>query len=142
MRVKDVMTKRVEVIRPDATLQEAAREMKLLDVGPLPVCDGDRIVGLLTDRDITIRATAEGLDPKQTRVREVMSKDDVITVQEDQDVKEAAELMQARQIRRVLVLNRDKRLAGIVSLADLARHVKDPKLTGQTVEEISTPSKR
>jgi CBS domain-containing protein len=135
------MTKGVEVVRPAETLQEAARKMKLLDIGPLPVCDGDKVVGMLTDRDITIRATAEGLDPKHTKVRDIMSKD-VITVQDDQDVKEAAELMQARQVRRVLVLNRDKRLAGIVSLADLARHVKDPKVTAVTVEEISSPSKR
>jgi CBS domain-containing protein len=113
------MTKGVEVVRPAETLQEAARKMKLLDIGPLPVCDGDKVVGMLTDRDITIRVTAEGLDPKHTKVRDIMSKD-VITVQDDQDVQQAAELMQARKVRRVLVLNRDKRLAGIVSLADLA----------------------
>lgn len=141
MQVKDVMTGSVEVIKPDATLQEAARKMKTVDIGPVPVCDGDKVVGMLTDRDITIRATAEGLDPKQTRVREVMTKD-VITVREDQDVKEAAELMQSKQVRRVLVLNREKRLVGVVSLGDLARHMQDPKLTGKTLEEVSMPAKR
>src|SRR5438309_138001 len=124
MQVKDVMTKGAEVVRPDATLQEAANKMKSLDIGPLPVCDGDKIIGMLTDRDITVRATAEGLDPKQTRVREVMSKE-LITCLEDQDVKEAAELMQSKQIRRVPVLSRDKRLVGMLSLGDLAQRTQD-----------------
>jgi CBS domain-containing protein len=75
MRLKDMMTCDVEVIHPDATLQEAAQKMKGLDVGPLPVCDGERLVGMLTDRDITVRATAEGRNPKTTRVREVMTCD-------------------------------------------------------------------
>jgi CBS domain-containing protein len=141
MQVKDVMTKGVEVIRPNDMLQQAARMMKILDIGSLPVCDGDKVVGMLTDRDITIRATAEGLDPTQTRVRDVMSTD-VVTVLEDQDIKEAAELMQSKQIRRVLVLNLDKRLVGMLSLGDLARHVPDPKVTGVTLEEVSTPSQR
>jgi CBS domain-containing protein len=140
MQVKDVMTKGAEVVRPDATLQEAASKMKSLDIGPLPVCDGDKVVGMLTDRDITVRATAEGLDPKQTRVREVMSKE-LITCLEDQDVKEAAELMQSKQIRRVPVLSRDKRLVGMLSLGDLAQRTQDPKLAAKTLEEVSTPAK-
>jgi CBS domain-containing protein len=141
MQVKEIMSKDLEVIRPEDTLQEAARKMKVLDVGPLPVSEGDKVVGMLTDRDITVRATAEGLDPKQTRVKDVMSKD-LITIMEDQDVKEAAALMQSKQIRRVLVVNREKRPVGMLSLADLARHVQDPKLTGVTVEEVSAPTKR
>ena len=140
MQVKDVMTKGAEVVRPDATLQEAANKMKSLDIGPLPVCDGDKIIGMLTDRDITVRATAEGLDPKQTRVREVMSKE-LITCLEDQDVKEAAELMQSKQIRRVPILNKDKRLVGMLSLGDLAHRTQDSKLAGKTLEEVSTPGK-
>ena len=140
MQVKDVMTKGAEVVRPDATLQEAANKMKSLDIGPLPVCDGDKIIGMLTDRDITVRATAEGLDPKQTRVREVMSKE-LITCLEDQDVKEAAELMQSKQIRRVPILNKDKRLVGMLSLGDLAHRTQDSKLAGKTLEEVSTTGK-
>ena len=140
MQVKEIMTKDLEVVRPNDTLQEAARKMKVLDIGPLPVAEGDNLVGMLTDRDITVRATAEGLDPKQTRVKDVMSKN-LITILEDQDVKEAAALMQSKQIRRVLVVNREKRPVGMLSLADLARHVKDSKLTGVTVEEVSAPSK-
>jgi CBS domain-containing protein len=140
MQVKDIMTKGVEVVRPDATLQEAATKMRSLDIGPLPVCDGDKMIGMLTDRDITVRATAEGLDPKQTKVREVMSKE-VIALREDQDTKEAAELMQTRQIRRVPIVNQEKRLVGILSLGDLARHTQDPKLAGKTLEQVSEPSK-
>ena len=140
MQVKDVMTRGAEVVLPDATLQEAASKMKSLDIGPLPVCDGDKIIGMLTDRDITVRATAEGLDPKQTRVREVMSKE-LITCLEDQDVKEAAELMQSKQIRRVPILNKDKRLVGMLSLGDLANRIQDSKLAGKTLEEVSTPGK-
>jgi len=140
MQVKDIMTKGVEVVRPDATLQEAATKMRSLDIGPLPVCDGDQMIGMLTDRDITVRATAEGLDPKQAKVRDVMSKE-LITLQEDQDTKEAAELMQSRQIRRVPIVSRDKRLVGMLSLGDLARHSKDPQLAGKTLEQVSEPSK-
>jgi CBS domain-containing protein len=141
MQVKDIMTKGVEVVRPDATLQETAQKMRSLDIGALPVCDGDKLVGMITDRDITVRATAEGLDPKQTRVREVMS-NDLITLQMDQDAKEVAELMQSKQIRRVPVLNRAKQLVGILSLGDLARHIQDSKLAGQTLEQVSEPSRR
>jgi CBS domain-containing protein len=140
MQVKDVMTRGAEVVHPDATLQEAANKMKSLDIGPLPVCDGDKVIGMLTDRDITVRATAEGLDPKQTRVREVMSKE-LITCLEDQDVKEAAELMQSKQIRRVPILNKDKRLVGMLSLGDLAHRTQDSKLAEKTLEEVSTPGK-
>ena len=137
MQLKDVMTKGfVEIIGPDAPVEEAARKMKSLNIGALPVCDGDKLIGMLTDRDITIRGTAEGLDPKQTKVREVMTKE-VITCMEDHDVKDAAELMQSKQIRRVLVLNRHKRLVGMLSLGDLARHTQDPKRTGETLEKVS-----
>src|SRR4051795_1115259 len=109
MKLKDIMTPSVECVRPGDTLQEAARKMRDLDVGPMPVCgDNDKIVGMLTDRDITIRATAEGVDPKHTRVQDVMS-EEVIWCFEDQDTDEAAKLMQERQVRRLLVMNRDKR---------------------------------
>ena len=101
MLLRDVMTRHVEVIHPDATLREAAQKMKTLDVGPVPVCDGERLQGMLTDRDITIRATAEGRDPNTTRVRDVMTPDMVYCF-EDQDVREAARIMEERQIRRLV----------------------------------------
>jgi CBS domain-containing protein len=139
MQLKDVMTREVEVIRPDATLHEAAEKMKTLDVGPLPVCDRDRLVGMITDRDITVRATAQGWVPGLTKVRDVMTQD-VTYCFEDQDVEEAARLMEEKQIRRLVVLNRDKRLVGIVSLGDLAVRTGDEELAGEVLEEVSEPA--
>src|SRR5947207_14082037 len=114
MQLKDVMTRRVEVIHPDDTLATAAEKMKSLDVGPLPVCDGERLVGMLTDRDITVRATSEGRDPRTTRVRDIMTQE-VFYCFDDQDVRDAAEIMERAQIRRLPVVNRDKRLVWIVA---------------------------
>jgi CBS-domain-containing membrane protein len=113
--------------------------MKSLDVGLLPVCDGDRLQGILTDRDITIRATADGRDPKKTKVTDVMSTDLAYCL-EEQEVEEAVSLMEARQIRRIPILNQDQRLVGIVTLADIAVHVRDRDLSGETLEEISAPA--
>jgi len=138
MQVRDVMTSHAECIRPEATLQEAARRMKELDVGSLPVCDHDRLAGLITDRDIAVRSVAEGHDPKSDAVRDTMTPG-VVYCFEDQDVTEAADLMQDNQIRRLPVLNRDKRLVGIVSLGDLALSA-DEKLSGRTLEAISEPA--
>ncbi|HEY8503403.1 MAG TPA: CBS domain-containing protein [Gemmataceae bacterium] len=139
MQVSDVMTRGVECIPPDATLQEAAALMKELDVGPLPVCDNDRLAGMLTDRDIVLRAVAEGRDPRQTRVRDAMTRD-IVYCFEDQDVREAVRLMEERQIRRLAVLDRGKRLVGIVSLGDLAVRAGDDALSGQALEQISEPA--
>src|SRR3954471_24846431 len=133
------MTRDVQCVAPDTTLQEAAEKMKALDVGPLPVCDNDRLAGVLTDRDITVRAVAEGLDPKTARVREAMTPE-VISCFEDQDVADAARLMKDKQVRRVLVLNRDRRLVGIVSLGDLAVETGDERLAGEALERVSEPA--
>ena len=133
------MTRNVEVVSAGASLRDAARKMKELDVGLIPVCDGDRLKGVLTDRDITIRATADGRDPAKTKVSEVMSTDLAYGL-EDQEVEEAVSVMEARQIRRLPVVNLDKRLVGIVSLADIAVHVGDRDLSGETLEEISSPA--
>ncbi len=140
MLVRDVMTKGAECVRPGNSLREAAHKMKTLDVGPLPVCgDNDRLVGMLTDRDIAVRAVAEACDPRTTTVKDVMTPD-VVYCFEDQDVREAARLMQEHQVRRLVVLNRDNRLAGIVSLGDLAVETGDEKLAGRTLEEVSLPT--
>jgi CBS domain-containing protein len=133
------MTPAVEVISPDATLQEAAARMKARDIGPLPVCDRDRLVGVVTDRDITVRATAEGADPTAIRVQDIMTPE-VLYCFEDQLVEEAARLMQDYQVRRLLVLDNDQRLVGIVSLGDLALQTHDEELVGQTLEEVSEPT--
>ena len=140
MQVKEVMTSGVECMRPDASLQEAARKMRDLDVGPMPVCgDNDRLVGMLTDRDIAVRAVADGKDARTTSVRDVMTPD-VIYCYEDQDVGEAARLMKENQVRRLVVLNRDKRLVGIVSLGDLATESGDRQKSGEVLQDVSEPS--
>ena len=138
MKISEIMTRQAEVIHPTATIKEAAEKMKSLDVGPLPVSDGTRLLGVVTDRDITIRATAAGHGP-DTKVQDVMTPE-VEFVYEDQDTDDAAKLMAEKQIRRLVVLTRDKRLAGIVSLADLAVDTKEDKLMGQTLESISEPA--
>ena len=140
MRVSEVMTQGVECIGPDATLQEAAAKMKSLDIGPLPVCDNDRLVGMVTDRDITVRATAEGDAPTDVRVRDVMTPE-VIYCFEDELVGDAARQMAAKQVRRLVVLNRDKRMVGIVSLGDLAVETGDEQLAGSALEGISEPNR-
>jgi CBS domain-containing protein len=139
MQIREVMTKGVEVVRPDETLQNAAQKMKSIDVGPLPVCDGDRLVGMITDRDIIVRATAEGRDPKTTPVKEAMTPG-IVYVYEDQDIEEAASLMKERQIRRLVVLDRNKKLVGILSLGDIAADNRDDKLSGDVLERVSEPS--
>jgi len=140
MQVKEVMTRGVECARPKDRIATAAQKMKDLDVGALPVCgDNDRLVGMITDRDITVRATAGGCDPDGTTVGDVLTPD-IVYVFEDQDVTEAARLMKDHQIRRLVVLNRDKRLVGIVSLGDLAVDTRDEALAGGTLEAVSEPA--
>jgi CBS domain-containing protein len=134
------MTRGVECAHTGDTLQQAAWKMKGLNVGSLPVCaEDERVVGIITDRDMTVRATAEGMDPNTAHVREAMTSD-VQYCFEDSDVEEASRLMREKQIRRVLVLNRDKRLAGIVSLGDLAVETHNRNLAGKTVEAVSQHS--
>jgi CBS domain-containing protein len=140
MKLSEIMTRDVEVIHPDATLEEAAQRMQDLNVGPLPVCDGDELVGMLTDRDITVRGVASGRSPAMHKVRDAMTRD-VVYCFEDQDVREAARVMEQQQIRRLVVLDRNKRLVGIVSLGDLAVDTGDDKLSGQVLEQISEPAK-
>ena len=139
MKIKEVMTRAVESVRPDQTLQEAAAKMKSLDVGPMPVTEGDRLVGMLTDRDIVVRAVADGRDARTTKVRDAMTSD-VVCCKEDDDVNDAATKMKDRQIRRIVVVDAQQRLAGIVSLADIAVNTSDEKMSGRIVEEVSKPS--
>src|SRR5262245_25407851 len=139
MRVSDVMSKGVECTRPSASLHEAAQRMKALDVGSLPVCDNDRLVGMITDRDMTVRATAKGLGPDAARVTDAMTPE-VHWCYEDDDVSEAARIMEEKQIRRLPVLSRDKRLVGIVSLGDLAVETGDEEMAGHALEAISEPT--
>jgi CBS domain-containing protein len=140
MQVLEIMTPNVEVIRPEATLKEAAEKMSRLDIGPLPVCDGDQLVGMLTDRDITVRAVAAGRDPNTTQVAEVMTPE-VVYCFADQEVEEAAKMMERFQIRRVPVLGHDQRLVGIVALADIALQGGDRDVAEDTLEGVSVPKR-
>lgn len=133
------MTTQPECIQPDAPLVEAARKMLSLDVGMLPICEDDRLVGTVTDRDIAIRAVAEGLDPNSTPVRQVMSPG-IVYCFEDQSIEEAAEIMEDSQIRRLPVLSLDKRLVGIISLGDLAVRTNRDQLAGEVLERVSEPT--
>ncbi|MDF3055913.1 MAG: hypothetical protein K0R17_128 [Rariglobus sp.] len=132
------MTPNPRCVSPTDTLAQAALILRDLDVGALPVCDQDRITGIITDRDITIRAVADGRDPTRTTVREIMSTD-ISFVFDDQDVEEAVQHFENEQIRRLPVLNRQKRLVGIVSLGDLAVDA-DAHWGGEALREISEPA--
>jgi CBS domain-containing protein len=138
MKVNEIITHDPEVIRPETALIEAAQKMKSLDIGMLPVCDGDRLVGVITDRDITVRGVAQGYDPKTARVQEVMTPE-VIYCFDDEDVKDVAKKMEEKQVRRLPVLNREKRLVGIVSLGDLAVRTGKEQLAGEVLERVSEP---
>jgi CBS domain-containing protein len=136
MQLKDVMTKNVQLTDPGATLKSAAALMRDGDFGLLPVGENDRLVGTLSDRDIVVAAVAEGKDPNSTAVRDAMS-EGIAYCFEDQSVDEAADVMRKRQIRRLPVLNRDKRLVGIVALADLAVESGSIKPAAQALSGIS-----
>jgi CBS domain-containing protein len=136
MRVSEVMTRQVELAKPDDTIQQAAQTMARIDSGALPVSDGDRLVGMLTDRDIAIRAVARGKGP-DAKVRDVMTPE-VKYCFEDEDLNHVAQNMGDIQVRRLPVMNRDKRLVGIVSLGDIAFEAgKGPG--GKALEGIAKP---
>jgi CBS domain-containing protein len=140
MKLRDIMTKNVDVVSPETTLEQAARRMKELNVGSIPVCDGENLKGILTDRDITVRAVALGRDPRDTLAEETMTPN-VVFAYEDQPIEEAAKLMSQYQIRRLPIVNRDQQLVGIVSLGDLSVDTDKTKMSGETLENISEPSK-
>jgi CBS domain-containing protein len=141
MNVKDVVSKHAECISPTASLQTAVQQMRDLDVGLLPVCEYDRIVGIITDRDIIVRGVCQGYDPKTTTVSEIMTPE-IVFCFEDQDVQEAARLMRNRQIRRLAVLSRNLRFIGIISLGDLAVEFGDEHLALETLERVPAATAR
>lgn len=140
-RIADVMTRQPRVIQPDATVADAAAMMRRLDVGALPVCDGTRLIGMLTDRDITIRSTADGRDPHLTPVRDVMSLG-VAWATEDDPVEEAARIMREHRIRRLPIVDERHSLVGVVSLGDLAVDLRDDDLSGETLERVSEETQK
>ncbi|MES2999326.1 MAG: CBS domain-containing protein [Pseudomonadota bacterium] len=137
-KISDVMSRDVQVIGPDETIAQAAKHMRDGDFGMMPVGDNDRMVGAISDRDIAVRGIAEGLDGS-AKVRDVMS-NGIHWVYDDESIERASELMSEHQIRRLPVVDRDKRLVGIVALADLA--VKEPESgnAGEALTEISEPA--
>lgn len=139
MQIRDIMKHRIKTIAPDSDIQSAAHIMRDQDIGMLPVSlDGD-IIGTLTDRDITIRATANGSDPNRTLVRDIMS-NEVFTCLEDDDLRDAARIMEEYQVRRIIVQNQSGAFVGILSLADLAHHQQTEKLGTRVLGEVTQPS--
>jgi len=135
--VNEIMSTRVQVIAPEATLRQAAQLMLALDVGALPVCQGPTVLGMVTDRDITVRGVAAGLPPDVACVSDVMTKDPA-SCSEDQDTEHVMQVMGKAQVRRLPVVNLAHELVGIVSIGDLARRQTGP--IDQMVREISEPS--
>ena len=140
MKIDSVMTRDVTVVNPSDSVRAAAELLKSLNIGSAPVCNGRSLVGIITDRDIAVRAVADGRDPVNTPVEQVMTRD-VVYCFADQDVQEVADAMAASQVRRMPILNRQHELVGIVSLGDLAVDVADDEMTGEVLEEVSQPSR-
>jgi CBS domain-containing protein len=136
MKIADLMTRDPQTIGPDETLRRAAELMDELDVGLLPVCEGGRLIGVVTDRDITVRATAAGRPPEEATVADVMTSD-LRWCFETEDVADAERLMREAQIRRLPVLDEDRRLVGVLSLGDLA--AKGAQHVRETLDDISQP---
>ncbi len=134
--ISEVMTTDVEVVRPEETLRDAARAMADLDVGSLPVCDGRKLVGMITDRDITVRAVAEGKSV-DSPINEVMT-DDVVWCSETDSTDDVLRQMGDAQIRRIPVIDEDRNLVGIVALGDLA--LEEEEEVDEALRDISMPS--
>jgi len=137
MRISEAMTPDVQIANPNQSIQDAAKMMAAIDAGVLPVGENDRLIGMITDRDITVRAVAKGLNPS-TKVRDVMSDGGVLYCFEDEDVEDVAHNMADIKVRRLPVLNRDKRLVGIISLGDIAM-TESPDCAGEAMCAIVEP---
>lgn len=134
MKIRDIMSRDVQVARPDDTLQQVATRMAEGDFGFMPVAEGDRLLGTITDRDLAVRGLAVGASP-QARVSEFLTRD-AVTARQDDELKTALDLMSRARIRRLPVVDKDNRLVGVVSLGDLSVRVKE-KYAGEALESIS-----
>ena len=134
-KIKELMTVKPRTVKQGDSIVDAAKLMKGEDTGVAPIVDGDRLVGVITDRDIAIRVVAEGRDPQSTKVEDVASQN-LVTIDPQQDLDEALRLMAQHQVRRLPVVEEDGKLVGIIAQADVARHA-DAERTGEVVEEIS-----
>jgi CBS domain-containing protein len=138
MKLSEIMTRNVEIIHPNDTLQTAARKMRDRNIGFLPVYDAGELVGVLTDRDIIVRALTKGADPKTMLSRDLITSPAIFCF-DDQSIDDATDLMHDNQVRRIVILKRGNReLAGVISLGDLAVNVDD-KISGDVLQSISTP---
>jgi len=136
MLAKDIMSKKPEFLPPNATLKQAADQMRTHDYGFIPVGENDRLIGAITDRDIVIRAVCEGKDPNKATLRDIMSKGIHYCLETDY-IEKVAQQMEKLQIRRLVVLNSDKRLVGIISLGDIATKSKNAKLCSELTDAVS-----
>ena len=134
MKIREIMTTNVECVSPDTGLTDLANKMKTLDVGFMPVCENDRLVGTVTDRDIVVRGCAGGKDIATCKASDIMTKN-VFWCREDQDVKDVAKQMRDNEVRRMLILNQGKRLVGVVSIGDISK--VEEKETGKTLKDIT-----
>ncbi len=140
MKVRDVMSRHVQRISSSAMVCEAAEKMRIFDIGSLPVLEDNKIVGMLTDRDIVIRVVAAGLSPRMTVIKDVYTPD-IICCYPDDDIEAAARVMEDNQIRRLLVLDHDDNIAGILSIGDLALKTNIDRLTYEILEKVCEPAR-
>jgi CBS domain-containing protein len=136
MKVNEIMTRNVEYIDPETPIAKAAEKMRHHNIGFLPICAKDRLVGTITDRDITIQSVAQGRDPRLTPVREIMNPQ-VFYCYEDDDIHKVGQYMREREVRRMLILDRQKRLVGIVSIGDLATASGEKQFAGEMLGYIA-----
>ncbi len=139
MKVKDIMTKTVVFVNPTSTVADAARLMQQHNVGSIPVCDQNGVVGIITDRDIVVRNVAVGNNPQSTAVKDVMTSH-VVTANPEMDIKDASELMSKQQVRRLPVVDNNT-LVGIVALGDIAADTRFDMEASEALSEISRPAK-
>jgi CBS domain-containing protein len=134
MKVSEIMTTNVECVSPETGIPELAQKMKTLDVGFLAICENDRLAGTVTDRDIVLRCIAGGRDLSSCTARDIMTHD-IVWCSEDDSIKDVASKMREKEVRRMLILNKDKRLVGVVSLGDISR--VEEKESGKTLKDIT-----
>jgi CBS domain-containing protein len=136
MKIQEIMTRKVHVAEPTLPIAKAAQKMLDLNIGFLPICENDKLTGTVTDRDITVRSVAQGRDPRLAPVRDIMSQQ-IFYCYEDDDIEHVAEYMNEREVRRLVILNREKRLVGVVSLGDIAKASGEQELAGETLGRIA-----
>jgi CBS domain-containing protein len=136
MKIQQIMTRKVECVEPTLPIGKAAEKMRDLDIGFLPICENDMLVGTVTDRDITIRSVAQGRDPRLAPVSEIMTQQ-IFYCYEDEDVENVARYMEDKAVRRLVILNRQKQLVGVVSLGDIAKTSGEKELAGETLGQIA-----